>query len=189
MKRLGLYVAVGLLTASIGITVSMWLMSRRQVRPPAVAEVPISVQDRKDDAIEIVFRDLMQRYPPHSVYFFSFCETDPSDEFMARFRADRRIKKLSEANRNANQVVDRDSGQIGVHVQSCFHYPLNESEFRVSAMWEIVERLGPNPSWTIWPLEYRLQRVNGRWVIESSKIVPPIPGRKLTRAWSGLAIK
>lgn len=174
MKRLLFYTAVSLLTASLGIALTIWLTSRRQVRPPVLADVSIKIPDGKDDAIEIVFRDLMQRYPPHPVYFLSFGETDPSVEFMVRFKTDRRIKKLSQAIRNANQVIDRDSGVIGVHVQAGTYYPINENEVRVGAAWEMVERLGKDPSWTIWCIEYRLQRVNGRWVIESSKIVPPV---------------
>jgi hypothetical protein len=174
MKRFFFYAIVSILTASIGIALTIWLTSRRQLRPPVLADVPIKNQSCKDDAIEIVFRDLMQRYPPHAVYFLSFAEADPSDEFMARFKTDPRIKKLSQAIRNANQVVDRDSGQIGVHVQAADYYAINENEVRVGAAWEIVERLGKDPSWTIWCMEYRLQRVSGRWVIESSKILPPL---------------
>src|SRR4029434_8163535 len=94
-----------------------------------------------------VFRDLIQRYPQHPVYFFSFAETDPSEAFMARFEGEPGVKKLSQAIRNANQVIDRESGVIGVHVQAGIYYPINENEVEVGAVWELSERLGKHPSW------------------------------------------
>lgn len=118
----------------------------------------------------------MQRYQPHSVYFLSFAETDPSDEFMARFMGNSAsIQKLSQAIRNENQVIDRESGVIGVHLQAGIYYPISECEVRVGATWELSERLGKDPKWTIWPSEYQLQKVDGNWAIKSYKIVAPIP--------------
>jgi len=173
MKRFLIYVSVTLVTAGLGIVLTIWLTSWTRVEP-SVSQVPIRTSDGKEDAIEIAFRDLIQRYPAHPVYFLSFAETDPSDDFMARFEGDPRIKKLSQAKRNANQVIDPESGLIGVHLQAGIYYPINENEVKVGACWELVERLGKHPSWIFWNIEYHFQRIHGKWVIKSSKIVPPI---------------
>jgi hypothetical protein len=175
MRRFVSYAVVSLLTTSLGIALTIWLASRNRVRPPIIANIPIKTSDDKGDIIEIVFRDLIHRYQSHPVYFFSFAESDPSDEFMARFQDDPRIKKLSQAVRNANQAIDRESGVIGVHVQAGVYYPLNENEVLVGAVWELSERLGKDPKWIIWDVEYRMQKVSGKWVSKSFKIVPPIP--------------
>jgi hypothetical protein len=174
MKRFLIYVAVSLLTAGLGITLTMWPGYRNPVRRVVVSNVPIKISNDKDDVIEIVFRDLIQRYPSQPVYFLSFGETDPSEDFMRRFAGDPRIKKLSQAIRNANQVIDPESGLIGVHVQAGIYYPIDESNVEVWAAWEIVQPVGKDPGWTIWPMKYQLRRVNGKWVIASSKIIPPL---------------
>src|SRR6266542_2663136 len=174
MRRFVSYAGVSLLTASLGIALTISLTSRNRVRPPVIANVPIKSSDDKGDVIEIVFRDLIHRYQSRPVYFLSFAETDPSDDFMARFNGDPRIKKLSQAVRNANQVIDRESGVIGVHVQAGIYYPVDDNEVLVGAVWELSERLGKDPSWIIWNVEYRLQKVSSKWVIKSFKIVPPI---------------
>ncbi len=174
MKRLLLYACISLVTACLGIVLTLWLTSRAHVNPPVVEKVASKRADDKDDAIEIVIRDLIQRYPARQVYFLSFAETDPSDEFMGRFQGDRRIKKLAQAIRKANQVVEPESGVIGVHVQVGIYYPINENEVRVGAVWEFVEPVGKDPGWNIWDVEYHLRRVNGKWAIASSRIVPPL---------------
>jgi hypothetical protein len=144
------------------------------VKPFVIEKVPSKRADDKDDAIEIVIRDLIQRYPARQVYFLSFAESDPNDDFMLRFQSDRRIKKLSQAIQKANQVTDPESGVIGVHVQVGTYYPISENEVRVGAVWEFVEPVGKDPGWNIWDVEYHLRRVNGKWVITSSRIVPPL---------------
>jgi hypothetical protein len=177
MKRLLLYAWVGLITACVGVALTIWLTSRAHVKPTPVEKILIKSAADKDDAIELVMRDLIERYPAHPVYFLSFAETDPSDDFMRRFRADHRIKRLSQAIQKANQVIDPESGVIGVHVQVGIYYPLNENEVRVGATWEFVEPVGKDPGWQLWPVEYLLRRVNKQWVITSFKIVPPLTQR------------
>ena len=135
--------------------------------------IEVGILDNKDDAIEKVFRDLIQRYPSRPVYFLSFGETDPGEGFMNRFAGESRIKKLSQAIRNANQVIDPESGLIGVHVQVGIYYPIDEDNVKVGATWEFVQPVGKDRGWTMWPMEYQLRRVNGKWVIASSKIAPP----------------
>ena len=136
--------------------------------------VDTGIIDDEDDAIEIVFRDLIRRYPSRPVYFLSFAETDPSENFMRRFAGDPRFRKLSHAIRNANQVIDPESGLIGVHVQAGIYSPIDENNVTVGATWEFVRPVGKNPGWTMWGVEYQLRRVNGKWLIASSKIVPPL---------------
>jgi len=174
-KRLLIYICVALVTASLGIALTIWLASRHHVGRAVVANAPIRTSDDdRDDAIELVFRDLIHRYPTRPVYFLSFCETDPGAKFMERFQADHRFKKLSQAVRNANQVIDPESGSIGVHVTSCFYKPVNENEVKVSAVWEFVQPSGKDPGWIFWDVEYQLRRLNGKWVIRSSRLVPPL---------------
>ena len=174
MKRLPIYVAVGLLIVALGITLTILSSHRNSVRTVVTNNVPNKISNDKVDAIELVFRDLIQRYPSHPVYFLSFGETDPSEDFMRRFAGDPRIKKLSRAIRNYNQVIDPESGVIGVHVEGGTYYPMNEDEVQVVATWELVQPKGKDPGWTIWPVEYRLRRVNGKWIITASKIKPPL---------------
>lgn len=175
MRRYVFHVAVTLLTLSLGIAIGIWFKSPNPAPASSTAKDSISIPDEKGDVIEIVFRDLMQRYQPHSVYFLSFAETDPSDEFMARFKGSgASIQKLSRAIRNQNQVIDRESGVIGVHLQAGIYYPISECEIRVGATWELSERLGKDPKWTIWSSEYHVQKVEGKWAIKSYKVVPPI---------------
>jgi len=63
---------------------------------------------------------------------------------------------------------------IGVHIQAGIYYPINEDEVRVGAAWEFVQPVGKDPGWNIWDVEYHLRKVNGKWEIMSSKIVPPL---------------
>jgi len=174
MKRFVIYAAVGLLTAILGIILAIWASHRNPKAKEVVSNVPTKILNVKDEAIEIVFRDLIQRYPAHPVYFLSFAETDPSEDFMSRFAGDPRIKKISQAIRNANQLIDSESGVIGVHIQAGIYYPINEDEVRVGAAWEFVQPVGKDPGWNIWDVEYHLRKVNGKWEIMSSKIVPPL---------------
>jgi hypothetical protein len=174
MRRFAIYAVIALMTTSLGIALTIWLAFRNRARPPVTASVPVKSADDKEDIAEIVFRDLIHHYPSRPVYFLSFAETDPSDQFMSRFKDDPRIKKLSQAIRNANQVIHRESGVIGVHVQAGIYYPVNENEVSVGAIWEFSERLGKDPKWVVWDVQYRMQRVNGIWVIKSSTIVPPL---------------
>lgn len=90
MKRFLIYVAVSLLTAGLGITLTVWPSYRNPVRRAVVLNAPIKISNDKD------------------------------------------------------------------------------------AAWEIVQPVGKDPGWTIWPIKYQLHRVNGKWVIVSSKIVPPL---------------
>src|SRR5687768_16567534 len=74
MKRFVIYAAVGLLTAILGIILAIWASHRNPKAKEVVSNVPTKILNVKDEAIEIVFRDLIQRYPAHPVYFLSFAE-------------------------------------------------------------------------------------------------------------------
>jgi hypothetical protein len=191
MKTYFSRVLVTLLTLSVGIVVSVWWSARARPTLPPPANLTRPISEDRDDAIEIVFRELMSRYEwdselvflmyryeRHPTYFLSYAQSDPTEQFMARFSGpNASVKKLSEAVRNENRVLDRQSGRVGIRLDAAFYYPINDDEVRIGVTWGFSQRLGKDSKWAIWSSEYDLQKVNGKWVIKSYKKLPQIPPR------------
>ncbi len=178
MRRYLARILIGLITLTLGIGVgTFWLKQRSTIfQPSGTIPVVALLPDERESAIEIVFRDMIRRHEAHTTYFLSIGPyDDPSDSLMARFKGSTvAIKKLSQGVRNGPQLIDRDTGEIGVHLQFGFYTAQSENEAIVGATWEYWKSVGRKPEGELKPYEYRLSRSDGRWQIQTSKFEPPM---------------
>ncbi len=118
MKRYSARILIGLVTLTLGIAVGSFWIKRRSVSLTTIPAV-VLLPDERESAIEVVFRDMIQSHDAHATYFLSYGPyDDPSDSLMARFKGSPfTIKKLSQSTSNGPQLIDRTTGDIGVHLQ------------------------------------------------------------------------
>jgi hypothetical protein len=162
----------------LGIGVgTLWINRRDTVFQPS-ENIPVVAlhPDEREGVIEIVFRDMMQRHETHTTYFLSFGpDDDPPDSIMVRFNESSvTVKKLSQAVRNGPQLIDQETGEIGVNLMFGSYTAVNQNEVVVGTRWEYWKRVGRKPEGEFKPYEYRLRKVGGTWKIETVKFEPPI---------------
>jgi hypothetical protein len=175
MKRYPAIILIGLVTLALGIAVgTFWTKQREASR--AISTIPsvVLLPNERESAIEIVFLHMIESHEAHPTYFLSFGpDNDPTDSFMARFKGSSVVtRKLSEAVRNDTQVIDRESGKVGVQLKFGFYIPISKSEAVVSTGWEYWKRVGRKPEGEIKSYEYRLQKIDGSWRIKTRKFEP-----------------